>query len=36
MKVHYPGWDITKPLDRIFEEIADSWINRLPKIAISS
>ena len=36
MKAHYPGWDITKPLDRIFEEIADSWINRLSKTAIGS
>src|ERR1035437_6413990 len=36
MKAHYPGWDITKPLDRIFEEIADSWVNRLSKTAIGS
>ena len=36
MKAHYPGWDITKPLDRIFEEIADSWVNRLSKTVIGS
>ncbi len=29
MKAHYPGWDITKPLDSIFEEIATSWKDRL-------
>ncbi len=29
MKVHYPAWDITKPLPRIFEEIAQSWTTRL-------
>ena len=21
MRMHYPGWDITKPLEDIFEEI---------------
>ena len=36
MKAHYPGWDITKPLDRIFKEIADSWIDRLSKTPIDS
>ncbi|MCC6494491.1 MAG: NAD-dependent epimerase/dehydratase family protein [Pirellulales bacterium] len=25
MKAHYPGWSITKDLDAIFAEIADSW-----------
>jgi len=25
MKAHYPGWDITKTLDDIFEEIVDAW-----------
>jgi len=25
MKEHYPGWDITKSLDDIFEEIVDCW-----------
>jgi CDP-paratose 2-epimerase len=30
MRAHYPAWDITKPLDRIFEEIARSWMSRLP------
>jgi CDP-paratose 2-epimerase len=29
MKAHYPSWDITKPLDSIFEEIATSWKDRL-------
>lgn len=25
MKEHYPSWDITKPLQTIFEEIVQSW-----------
>jgi len=29
MKSHYPAWNITKPLTRIFEEIAESWTSRL-------
>jgi CDP-paratose 2-epimerase len=29
MQAHYPGWSITKPLGRIFEEIAESWMGRL-------
>ena len=29
MKAHYPAWSITKSLDTIFSEIADSWANRL-------
>jgi CDP-paratose 2-epimerase len=29
MKSHYPGWDITKPLGTIFEEIYASWRQRL-------
>jgi CDP-paratose 2-epimerase len=29
MKAHYPAWDITRPLARIFEEIAESWTTRL-------
>ncbi len=28
MKAHYPGWDITKTLDDIFEEIHASWMER--------
>jgi CDP-paratose 2-epimerase len=28
MKAHYPAWDITKSLPRIFEEIASSWMDR--------
>jgi CDP-paratose 2-epimerase len=34
MKAHYPTWDITKPLDRIFDEIAASWMERLAKKAV--
>ncbi len=29
MKAHYPGWDITKSLPAIFQEIAGSWMHRL-------
>jgi CDP-paratose 2-epimerase len=29
MKAHYPAWEISKPLERIFEEIAGSWVERL-------
>ncbi len=29
MKAHYPNWDITVPLDKIFEQIVASWTNRL-------
>jgi CDP-paratose 2-epimerase len=29
MQRHYPAWGITKSLDRIFEEIAGSWMERL-------
>jgi CDP-paratose 2-epimerase len=29
MKTHYPSWSIDKSLDRIFEEVAQSWIVRL-------
>ena len=28
MKSHFPGWEITKKLDSIFEEIARSWMDR--------
>ena len=28
MKEHYPNWDITKPLQTIFEEIVASWKSR--------
>ena len=27
---HYPHWDLTKSLDAIFQEIAESWMRRLP------
>ena len=29
MKSHYPAWDISKSLNAIFEEIAESWGKRL-------
>ena len=29
MKAHYPEWDITKPLQTVFEEIVESWEKRL-------
>jgi len=28
MMSHYPSWSVGKPLDAIFEEIAESWMNR--------
>ena len=29
MRAHYPAWDISRPLANIFEEIVDSWSQRL-------
>jgi CDP-paratose 2-epimerase len=29
MKEHYPAWSITKPIETIFQEIAESWLERL-------
>jgi CDP-paratose 2-epimerase len=29
MRAHYPGWDITRPLGGIFEEITGAWAERL-------
>ena len=29
MRAHYPGWNITKPLQTVFEEIVESWERRL-------
>jgi CDP-paratose 2-epimerase len=29
MKAHYPGWDIRKSVDDIFQEIYDSWAERV-------
>ncbi|MEL6273842.1 MAG: NAD-dependent epimerase, partial [Bacteroidota bacterium] len=29
MKAHYPEWGITKSLQTVFEEIAESWEKRL-------
>jgi len=29
MRAHYPGWDITLPLEKIFGEIAQAWKTRL-------
>lgn len=31
MKAHYPEWTITKNIDNVFEEIVESWVNRLNK-----
>jgi CDP-paratose 2-epimerase len=31
MQTHYPRWSITKSLPRIFEEITESWRQRLPQ-----
>jgi CDP-paratose 2-epimerase len=35
MQAHYPGWTITRPLENIVEEIAESWRSRLPQRAAS-
>ena len=35
MKTHYPAWNISKPLPRIFEEIVSSWSERLAPKAVS-
>ena len=32
MKSHYAGWNITKSLPMIFQEIAQSWMRRLSKV----
>lgn len=29
MKRHYPAWEITRPLPRIFEEVVQAWRDRL-------
>lgn len=31
MRAHYPDWDISIPLEQIFEEIVESWIERKGK-----
>ena len=31
MQTHYPGWSVTVPLDRIVEEIVESWLQRTVK-----
>ena len=31
MRAHYPGWDITVPLNGIFEQIAAAWKERSAK-----
>jgi CDP-paratose 2-epimerase len=36
MKTHYPNWGITKSLDKIFEEIVDSWAVRAQVLAKDS
>lgn len=28
MRAHYPGWDITRPLEQIFREVYEGWQNR--------
>lgn len=33
MRKHYPAWQITKSLPRIFEEIAESWMGRTSSAA---
>jgi CDP-paratose 2-epimerase len=33
MRNHYPSWDITIPLDAIFEEIVQAWRSRLDHVA---
>jgi len=33
MKAHYPAWDITRPLPRIFEEIGAHWMARTKQTA---
>jgi CDP-paratose 2-epimerase len=33
MRAHFPAWDITKKLNNIFEEIAESWMARLEATA---
>jgi CDP-paratose 2-epimerase len=35
MKAHYPAWGVTKTLDGIFQEIAESWIERRTGQAVS-
>ena len=34
MRTHYPNWNISKPLEVIFREIAGSWMERLPQKAV--
>ncbi len=36
LRTHYPQWDITIPLSRIFEEIVEGWRPRLRGDAPSS
>ena len=33
MQQHYSSWHISKPLQTIFQEIADSWMERLSQRA---
>ncbi len=35
MKSHYPGWEITVNLERIFTEIIEGWKDRLKKVDVS-
>jgi CDP-paratose 2-epimerase len=34
MQAHYPAWNIGKPLETIFREIAASWMERLSQKAV--
>ena len=36
MQTHYPAWGITKSLENIFDEITNSWFERLPKDQVVS
>lgn len=34
MRTHYPNWDITIPLEKIFEQIASAWLTRGVRVGI--
>lgn len=33
MRAHYPNWDVTVPLDSIFDELVQGWRKRLEKVS---
>jgi CDP-paratose 2-epimerase len=35
MQEHYPGWNLTRPLDLIIKEIAEGWISRTSAKCVS-